>query len=90
MRFAELLTQAEVKRTHEASLEVLETVGILAHYAGAREVFKKHGCHVDESTGLVKFPADVVEKYVAMAPSSFTFRGRDPQFDRTIPDPLCS
>ena len=85
MRFAELLTQAEVKRTHEASLEVLETVGILAHYAGAREVFKKHGCQVDESTGLVKFPADVVEKYVALAPSSFTFRGRDPQFDRTIP-----
>ena len=40
MRFAELLTQAEVKRTHEASLEVLETVGVLAHYAGAREVFK--------------------------------------------------
>jgi len=85
MRFAELLTQAEVKRTHEASLEVLETVGILAHHAGAREVFKRHGCHVDEATGLVKFPADVVEKHVAMAPSSFTFRGRDPQYDRTIP-----
>ena len=28
MRFAELLTPQEVRRTHEASLEVLETVGI--------------------------------------------------------------
>ena len=44
MRFAELLTEAEVRRTHEASLEVLEDVGILAHNAKAREVFRKHGC----------------------------------------------
>jgi trimethylamine--corrinoid protein Co-methyltransferase len=86
MRFVELLSEAEVRRTHEASLEVLETVGILAHFAPAREVFKKHGCTVDDETGLVRFPAAVVEKYRKMAPPSFTFRGRDPQYDRTIPD----
>ena len=86
MRFVELLTEAEVRRTHEASLEVLETVGIVAHFAPAREVFKKHGCTVDDETGLVRFPAEVVEKYRKMAPPSFTFRGRDPQYDRTIPD----
>ena len=34
----------------------------------------------------MRFPADVVEKYRKMAPPSFTFRGRDPQYDRTIPD----
>jgi trimethylamine--corrinoid protein Co-methyltransferase len=86
MRYVELLTEAEVRRTHEASLEVLETVGILAHFAPAREVFKKHGCTVDDETGLVRFPAAIVEKYRKMAPPSFTFRGRDPQYDRTIPD----
>ena len=86
MRHVELLTDAEVRRTHEASLEVLETVGILAHFAPAREVFKKHGCRVDDETGLVRFPAEVTEKYRKMAPPSFTFRGRDPRFDRTIPD----
>ena len=86
MRFAELLTEAEVRRAHEASLEVLESVGILAHNPKAREVFRKHGCRVDDETGLVKLPAEVVERYRLMAPPSFTFRGRDPQFDRTIPD----
>jgi trimethylamine---corrinoid protein Co-methyltransferase len=84
MKYVELLTEAEVRRTHEASLEVLETVGILAHFAPAREVFKKHGCIVEGET--VRFPAEVVEKYRKMAPPSFTFRGRDPQYDRTIPD----
>jgi trimethylamine--corrinoid protein Co-methyltransferase len=86
MRYVELLSEAEVRRVHEASLEVLENVGILAHFAPAREVFKKHGCAVDDETGLVRFPADVVEKYRKLAPPSFTFRGRDPQYDRTIPD----
>lgn len=86
MRFTELLTDDEVRRTHEASLEVLENVGILAHNVKAREVFKKHGCRVDDETGLVTFPADVVERYRKLTPPSFTFRGRDPRFDRTIPD----
>ncbi len=86
MRFVELLTPAEVQRTHEASLEVLETVGILAHNVAARAVFKEHGCRVDDESGLVRFPAHVVEEYRKMAPASFTFRGRDPRFDRTIPD----
>jgi len=85
MRLVELLAPAEVQRTHEASLEVLETVGVLARSPKARDVFRKHGCHVDDA-GLVKFPAAVVEEYRKMAPRSFTFRGRDPQYDRTIPD----
>jgi trimethylamine--corrinoid protein Co-methyltransferase len=86
MRYVELLSDAEVRRTHEASLEVLETVGILAHFGPAREVLKRHGCEVDDESGLVRFPAEVVERYRKMAPPSFTFRGRDPQYDRTIPD----
>jgi trimethylamine--corrinoid protein Co-methyltransferase len=86
MRFAELLTKAQVSRTHEASLEVLERAGILVHSDEAREVFARHGCRVERETGLVRLPADVVERYRAMAPASFTFRGRDPRFDRTIPD----
>ncbi|HOT24351.1 MAG TPA: trimethylamine methyltransferase family protein [Thermoleophilia bacterium] len=86
MTFAELLTPAEVERLHEASLDVLESVGILAHHPGAREVLGRHGCVVDGDTGLVKFPSDVVERYRKMVPPRFTFRGRDPRFDRTVPD----
>jgi trimethylamine--corrinoid protein Co-methyltransferase len=86
MKPVELLTPDEVQRTHEASLEVLESVGILAHNPKARAVLRQHGCHVDDASGLVKFPSEVVERCLRMAPASFTFRGRDPQFDRTIPD----
>src|SRR5665811_2332336 len=85
MKHVELLTAKQVERVHEASLWVLENVGILAHHPPAREVFKAHGCSVD-ADGLVKFPPEVVGTYMQACPTSFTFRGRDPQYDRTIPD----
>jgi trimethylamine---corrinoid protein Co-methyltransferase len=83
MSFATLLTQEQVERTHEASLEILEEVGLKVRYGPARELFKEHGCLVEEER--VRFPRAVVEKYRKMYPSSFTFHGRDPKFDKTIP-----
>lgn len=83
MSFATLLTQEQVERIHDASLEILEDVGLKVRYEPARELFKQHGCIVDGER--VKFPRAVVEKYRKMVPSTFTFRGRDPKFDKTIP-----
>lgn len=86
MSFAELLTQEQVQRVHEASLEILEEVGLKVRYEPARALFARHGCTVDSETTIVKFPRDVVERYRKMTPPKFTFRGRDPKFDKTIPD----
>ena len=83
MSFAELLTQEQVQRIHDAALEILEEVGLKVRYEPAREIFAKHGCHVDGER--VKFPREVVEKYRKMIPPSFTFYARDPKFDKTIP-----
>jgi trimethylamine--corrinoid protein Co-methyltransferase len=85
MSFATLLTQEQVERLHDASLEILENVGLLVRFKPARELFARHGCNVDEETQRVKFPRAVVEKYRKVYPSSFTFYARDPKFDRTIP-----
>jgi len=85
MQFATLLTQEQVQRTHEASLEILENVGLLVRSGKARALFARHGCKVDSEMQIVKFPPAVVEKYRKMLPPAFTFRGRDPKFDRTIP-----
>lgn len=83
MSFAALLTQEQVEKIHDASLEILEETGLKVRFEPARELFKKHGCSVEEER--VKFPRAVVEKYRKMVPPSFTFRGRDPKFDKTIP-----
>jgi trimethylamine--corrinoid protein Co-methyltransferase len=83
MSFATLLTPQQVERVHEASLEILAEVGLKVRHEPARALFKQHGCIVEEER--VKFPPAVVEKYRRMYPSSFTFHGRDPKFDKTIP-----
>lgn len=81
--FATLLTQEQVERIHDASLEILAEVGLKVRFEPARELFKEHGCSVEDER--VKFPRSVVEKYRKMVPSSFTFHARDPKFDKTIP-----
>jgi trimethylamine---corrinoid protein Co-methyltransferase len=86
MSFAELLTPEQVQRVHEASLEILEEVGLKVRYEPARNVFARHGCSVDSETLIVKFPRHVVETYRKMTPPKFTFPARDPKFTKTIPD----
>ena len=86
MSFAELLTQEQVERVHEASLEILEEVGLLVRHGPARDLFRAHGCDVNSETNRVKFPRAVVEKFRKVYPPKFTFGGRDPKYDKTIPD----
>ena len=83
--FATLLTFEQVQRIHQASLEILENVGLLVRNEKARAVFAKHGCRIDAETQIVKFPRAVVEEFRKVIPPTFTFRGRDPKFDKTLP-----
>jgi trimethylamine--corrinoid protein Co-methyltransferase len=86
MSFAELLTQEQVERVHEASLEILEEVGLMVRHGPARDLFRAHGCDVNSETNRVKFPSAIVEKYRKVYPPKFTFHARDPKYDKTIPD----
>jgi trimethylamine--corrinoid protein Co-methyltransferase len=86
VRPAELLAPADVERVHEASLEILAEVGLLVRNERARALLARHGCPVDGATQVVRFPRGVVETYRQGIPPRFTFRGRDPRFDRTVPD----
>jgi trimethylamine--corrinoid protein Co-methyltransferase len=84
--FKEFLTAERVRQVHEASLQVLDDVGMLVRNPRARERFSRHGCRVDEETQVVRFPPDVVEDFRQAIPPTFTFYGRDPRYDRTVPD----
>jgi len=83
--YVQLLTQQQVQRVHEASLEILEKVGLLVRNPKAREVFGRHGCRVDSQSQIVRLPPAVVEEFRSSIPPTFTFGARDPQFDRAIP-----
>ncbi len=83
--FATLLTPEQAQRVHAASLEILQNTGLLVRHEKARRIFARHGCLVNAETQVVKFPPAIVEEFRRLMPPTFTFRGRDPKFDRTLP-----
>lgn len=86
MQLTQLLAEKEVQQVHEASLEILENIGLLVNNAKARSIYADHGCRLASGSMVVKFPRSIVEEYRRHFVPTFTFRGRDPQFDITVPD----
>ena len=77
MQRFEYFTDQDVQKIHEATLHVLETVGVDFGYAPAVEVLKKGGCRVDGRR--VFFPPKLVMEQVAKAPSQYTLQARNPE-----------
>jgi trimethylamine--corrinoid protein Co-methyltransferase len=86
MQYSELLNPLEVEQIHQASTEILENVGILVRNQNARDIYAGHGCRVDSESGIVKIPHPVVSEHCQMFVPTFTFKGLDPQHDKTLPD----
>jgi trimethylamine--corrinoid protein Co-methyltransferase len=86
MQYAQLLGPGEAEQVHDASEELLEAVGILVRSQTAIGIFKRHGCRVEAEAGVVKIPRRVAAQYRQTFVPTFTFMGRDPAFDKTIPD----
>ena len=68
INFATLLTQPQVERTHTASLEILENVGLLVRNEKARSIFIQHGCLEQAGSQIIKFPPALVEVVESIAP----------------------
>ncbi len=88
MEFFSYLKPDDVAYVHEASLEILQEVGLLVRNEKARKRFAEHGAKVDHETERVRLPSTVVEEYRKMVPPSITLRGRDPACDVTFPRKL--
>ena len=71
-----------VTAVHNASMRVLEDIGVLFLNDAALDVFAKQGCTVDYDTKSVRMDRHWVMQQVAKAPSHVTITPRNP--DRTI------
>lgn len=76
------LTPDGEQAIHEASLELLEDVGMKVDYEPALDLLEENGCSVDREERLVMFPRSLVEDAVEQAPSSVTLHARNP--DQTV------
>ena len=51
---ARLLSDEQLQKTHDASLEILQEVGMEVRNGTAREVYSRRGCDVDKPRNLAK------------------------------------
>ncbi|MFN8453238.1 MAG: trimethylamine methyltransferase family protein [Anaerolineae bacterium] len=84
MKPLELLTEAQVQQLHQAILEVLWETGLRIESDWALEFFKQHGCRADEANSRVRFPAELVEECLRLAPSSYPVKAPDPANDLLV------
>ena len=85
----DVLNPSELERIHEATLDVLETVGIRFPSERALDVLEKNGCEVDRATQVAKLPRAVVMEAVSQVPDSYVLAGRDPACDMLIDGKHC-
>ena len=78
MKPLELLSQDQLMAVHEASLRLLEETGIEFMGHAARQKFRAAGAEVNDATGLVKIPRELVAGALGTAPHSFILTPRNP------------
>jgi trimethylamine--corrinoid protein Co-methyltransferase len=75
------LSEGDVKRIHEHSLDVLHSVGIDFKTPKALEILEEKGCQVDYDRTWASIPPELVEWAVDRAPRVVRLRARDPDRD---------
>jgi trimethylamine--corrinoid protein Co-methyltransferase len=77
----EILSADEVEAIHTASLTILSEIGMQVLGDRALDALRGAGAAVDSDTRTVTMDPAQVEQLVALAPSEFTLRARNPERD---------
>ncbi len=77
-----LLTKSQIEQIHEATLEIMERIGIDFRHPSALDILTHGGAKVDGCR--VFFPRQMVETQLRKAPSEFTLHARNPKHNLII------
>jgi trimethylamine--corrinoid protein Co-methyltransferase len=77
----QVLSEDERARVHEESLHVLRHTGVRVETPLGRQALKAAGALVDEGSQIVRFPKELVEASLELAPVDFILSARRPGAD---------
>ena len=80
---AQVLTEEQISRVHQASLDILQRVGVVVPHEEMLNRLEDAGASVERSTQRVRIPPELVMRLVETAGKKFTLYGRD--ISRTAP-----
>jgi trimethylamine--corrinoid protein Co-methyltransferase len=76
-----VLSVEDIRRIHEATLKIIETIGVKFPSPKALDIWEAHGARVDRATQIVKVPAALLESAMRSAPPVYTLAARNPSQD---------
>ncbi len=79
-----IFSESEIKEIHDASVYLMEKVGLKMHNPRVRQIFADHGAVVDDGAAIVKIPRAMLEEAVAAAPSRVLLCGREEKNDLVL------
>lgn len=75
--FSHVLTEEQVRQVHEASLQILERIGVVVPHVELLARFTEAGARVDHTAQRVRIPPELVARALQQAGKRFTLYGRD-------------
>ncbi len=79
-------SSAQLDRLKQATLDILESVGVQFQSETALDLLAEHGVRVDRATQLATFPPEIVLAAMAQAPRRFTLGAREPNCEIPVGD----
>jgi len=78
----EILSKQDLQRVHHASLEILQSTGVIFHHEEALRILKSKGARVEGFTAYL--PGGMVEKALEHTPSTYVHLARNPAHSVTV------
>ena len=78
LNHTEVVSADELESIHDASLTILERIGMDIWDGEARSLLRDAGADVDEAALHVRFPKEMILERIATAPAEFTLAQLEP------------
>ena len=76
----------QIEQIHDASLKVLEEIGIDVLNVEAREYYRQAGAELDPNSLRIRFPRELILEAIKTVPKSFELHSRNPDHNVIIGD----
>ncbi len=77
----QILSEQDLTAIHSATLSLMKNFGVRVYGKEAKNIYRKAGCTIDEASGLIRFPEELVNDAIEKTPSSYVMCGRNPKDD---------
>jgi len=76
-----ILSEKDIRSIHNATLDVIENVGVRFPSVAALNIWDANGAKVDYESQIVKVPGHIIEEALKYAPPAYSLAARDPAQD---------